>query len=65
MKAGKMDHAEGRSLIWSLSQIRPMLEAQQLELIEQRLNALGESVRFSGRWLLEHAETLNGHEATD
>jgi hypothetical protein len=62
MKAGKMDHAEGRSLIWSLSQIRPMIEAQQLELIEQRLNALGESVRLGP--LLEHRrEELNGHEA--
>ena len=31
MKAGKIDHEKGRSLMWSLSQIRPMIEAQQLE----------------------------------
>ena len=42
MKTGKLPHEEGRSLIWALSQIRAMLEAQALERMEQRLNELGE-----------------------
>jgi hypothetical protein len=40
MKAGKLDHEEGRSLIWSLSQIRPMIEAQRLEEMHARLEEL-------------------------
>ena len=42
MKSGKMDHERGRSLMWSLAQIRPMLEAQALERIEKRLDDLSE-----------------------
>jgi hypothetical protein len=42
MKSGKMDHEKGRSLMWSLSQIRPMLEAQELERINARLDELGQ-----------------------
>ena len=42
MKSGKLDHEKGRSLMWSLSQIRPMLEAQELERIEARLDELGQ-----------------------
>jgi hypothetical protein len=33
-------HEKGRSLMWSLSQIRPMLEAQQLEQMNARLEEL-------------------------
>ena len=41
MKSGKMDHDKGRSLVWCLSQIRPMLEAEALARIERRLDELG------------------------
>jgi hypothetical protein len=37
MKRGKMDHSEGRSLVWVLAQLRAMLESQALERIETRL----------------------------
>src|SRR5215467_12708224 len=37
MKAGKMKHEEGRSLVWVLAQMRAMVEAQALERIEGRL----------------------------
>ena len=37
-----LDHEKGRSLMWSLSQIRPMLEAQELERINARLDELGQ-----------------------
>ena len=50
MKTGKLDHEKGRSLMWSLSQIRPMLEAQELEKIGARLEELS-----------AHAEQRYGH----
>ena len=37
MKARKLEHDEGRSLVWVLSQLRCMMEAQALERIEARL----------------------------
>jgi hypothetical protein len=40
MKAGKMDHNEGRFLMWVWSQMRSMVEAQALENIEHRLAQL-------------------------
>jgi hypothetical protein len=40
MKARKIAHEEGRSLVWVLAQMRTMLEAQQLERIEDRLSEL-------------------------
>ena len=52
MKSGKMDHERGRSLMWSLAQIRPMLEAQALEGIEKRLEQL-----------TDHAEQRYGQRA--
>ena len=48
METREINHEEGRSLIWSLSQIRPMLEAQALERIEARLEQLNAEAR-SGR----------------
>ena len=42
MKAGRLDHEKGRSLMWSLAQIRPMLEAEALQRIERRLDELSE-----------------------
>jgi hypothetical protein len=44
MKTGKLHHEEGRSLVWVLDRIRAMLEAQQLEKLDQRLQELGEHV---------------------
>jgi hypothetical protein len=40
MKADKMKHDEGWSLVWVLSRLRAMLEAQALERIEGRLREL-------------------------
>jgi hypothetical protein len=40
MKAGKMHHNEGRSLMWVWSQMRSMVEAQALESIERKLAQL-------------------------
>jgi hypothetical protein len=37
MRRGKMDHVEGRSLVWVLAQLRAMVEAEALERIENRL----------------------------
>jgi hypothetical protein len=37
MKAGTVDHADGRSLVWVLAQMRGMIEAMALERIEARL----------------------------
>ena len=42
MKAGKLDHDKGRSLVWVLAQMRAMLEAQELEKINARLEELGQ-----------------------
>jgi hypothetical protein len=41
MRGGKMDHEKGRSLVWVLSQMRAMVEAQALERIEARLEQMG------------------------
>ena len=35
-----MDHEKGRSLVWVLSQMRAMVEAQSLKRIEHRLEQL-------------------------
>ena len=43
MKTGQIDHEFGRSLVWALTAIRGMLEAQALERIEDRLKQLGET----------------------
>jgi len=48
MKRNKMDHEMGRSLIWSLSQIRPMVEGLALEQMETRLKQLTEHARTNG-----------------
>jgi hypothetical protein len=63
MKAGRIDHEKGRSLVWVLSQVRAMLEAQALERVEQRLAELGEAAgrasNGNGRALvIEHEHTL-------
>ena len=56
VEAGKLSHEIGRSLIWQLAQIRPMLEAESLERIEARLEQLANPTRSRG---LE----LHGHES--
>ena len=48
MKAGKIDHEKGRSLVWVLAQQRAMLEARALERIERRLDELS-SYAVQGR----------------
>ena len=56
MKADRIDHERGRSLVWVLSQVRAMLEAQALERLEAKLDELG-----------AHAQNIggrNGHAIT-
>ena len=40
MRDDELDHMKGRSLIWSLSQMRAMVETQALERLEERLDEL-------------------------
>src|SRR5262245_60902728 len=56
VKAGKMKHEEGRSLVWILSQMRALVESQALERIEQRLEQL------SGA---QATKVVYGHEVSD
>ena len=49
MRDDKLDHGKGRSLIWSLSQMRAMVETQALERLEQRLEELAPSIEGKGR----------------
>ena len=45
-----MSHEVGRSLIWQLSMIRPMLEAESLERIEAKQQELDGSMTVAQRW---------------
>jgi hypothetical protein len=40
----KLDHAEARSLVWMLAQMRAMVETQALEHLERRLEELAPSI---------------------
>lgn len=51
VRDGKLDHAEGRSLVWMLAQMRAMVETQALERLEQRLEELAPSSEGNGRGL--------------
>lgn len=42
MRDGKLDHDRGRSLVWVLSQMRAMVEAEAIERLEQRLDELSQ-----------------------
>jgi len=44
MRDGKLDHQQGRSLVWCLSQMRGMVETQALECLEQRLEEIAPSI---------------------
>jgi hypothetical protein len=44
----KLDHAEARSLVWMLAQMRAMVETQALERLEQRLEELAPSIEGKG-----------------
>jgi hypothetical protein len=44
----KLDHAEARSLVWMLAQMRGMVETQALERLEQRLEELAPSFESKG-----------------
>jgi hypothetical protein len=43
MRADRLDHLKGRSLVWVLSMPRAALEAQTLERLEERLDELAPS----------------------
>ena len=58
MRAGKLLHEEGRSLVWVLSQMRAMVEAQHLQVIEGRLKELSETVQQQG-WPHGHDRTAS------
>ena len=49
MRDKKLDHAEGRSLVWVLSQMRAMVETAALERLEQRLDELAPSIEGKQR----------------
>ena len=49
MKVGKIDYEAGKSLVWVLTAIRAMLEAQALERIESRLTELGQHAAGMGQ----------------
>ena len=53
----KLDHAEARSLVWMLAQMRAMVETQALERLEQRLEELAPSIenRNHGHTSADHA----------
>ena len=42
MKSDKLNHDKGKSLVWVLGQMRAMLEAQQLEQMNARLEELAQ-----------------------
>jgi hypothetical protein len=42
MKAGKLDHKDGRSLVWVLDRLRAAVEAEALQRIEAKLDAVAE-----------------------
>jgi hypothetical protein len=44
MRDKKLDHQEGRSLIWCLGQMRAMVETQALERLEARLEEIAPSI---------------------
>lgn len=44
MRDNKLDHQQGRSLVWCLGQMRAMVETQALERLEQRLEELAPSI---------------------
>ena len=45
MRDGNLDHAQGRSLVWVLAQLRAMVETQALERLEQRLEELAPDIQ--------------------
>ena len=44
MRDGKLEHQEGRSLVWCLGQMRAMVETAALERLEQRLEELAPGI---------------------
>jgi hypothetical protein len=65
MRRKRMPHEEGRSLIWALSQIRAMIEAQALETLEARMSALQRHAADRHGFLELTSENMNGHESAD
>jgi hypothetical protein len=63
MKAGKLPHEDGRSLVWVLSQMRAMLETQALEGPEARMAAL--QAHVEKRHLITYSPRSNGNGVED
>jgi hypothetical protein len=42
VKSGKLDHEQGRSLVWMLAQLRTMLEGQLLEEMHAKLSQVSQ-----------------------
>ena len=61
MKAGALEHEKGRSLVWVLSQMRAMLEAQALERLEQRLDELSTFAEQKHGFTGRHVESRLPH----
>jgi hypothetical protein len=59
MRDNKLDHVKGRSLVWVLSQIRGMVEAQAVERLEQRLEELAPAMEGKS----PHAYTTSDRQA--
>jgi hypothetical protein len=55
MRAGKIKHEEGRSLVWVLGVMKGMVEVQTLERLEARLEEISAQT--------EHRD--NGHQDAD
>jgi hypothetical protein len=48
MRDNKLDHQQGRSLVWVLAQMRAMVETQALERLEARLEELAPGIEGRG-----------------
>jgi hypothetical protein len=57
----KLDHAEARSLVWMLAQMRAMVETQALERLEQRLEELAPSIEGKAHGI---TRTNHSHRST-
>jgi hypothetical protein len=58
MKAGTLDHKEGRSLVWVLDRLRAAVEAEALQRIEAKLDAVAGMAGGYPDGIEEHARPL-------
>ena len=63
LESNKLSHEIDRSLIWQLAQIRPMLESEALERIEEKLERLGggQVTRVYGWSLGRRSPAISAH----